>query len=324
MRLGRLVQRVPAADPDRQPALADPAEQVAGPPEQFFPGSHVVRQRRPGDEQRPGRVEPLQVERWHRPAGRAVQHQVPAPPQRGQAGFERGLPDAVVHHGRPAAVRAAAGHPAHHVAEVLVAGHEVRACLLGQLRLGRAGGGGHHDAAAHLDQLGEQQADPARGRVHHHRVVLADREGAVAQVVRGHALQQHGRGRGQVDAVRHRYRRRRGQHGLVRIAAGRPGPGDPVAHREPGPGPGGGDRAGPLLAEHERQLAGVRVTAFPGVDVGEVDAGRGHVHQQLPRPWLGGRDVFDLEYLGAAVLAHHHCAHEIILSCARGDVSGLG
>ena len=151
----------------------------------------MMDERRPGDEQRSARGEPLQLERGHRPAGGAVQDHVPARAQRRQAGVEGRLPDAVEDSRRAGSP----GYLADHRAEVRVAGHPHRARPGGQLRLGVGGGRRDDAAAAHDDHLGEQQAYPARRGVHHYLLARRHRVGAAAEVVGGQALQ-HDRGRG--------------------------------------------------------------------------------------------------------------------------------
>src|SRR5262249_13238104 len=81
-------------------------------------GGDVVDQRRPGDEQRSARREPLQLERRHRAAGPAVEDHGSARLENGQAVVERGLAHAVVHRRRPGP----AGDLAGHSGELAVAG----------------------------------------------------------------------------------------------------------------------------------------------------------------------------------------------------------
>src|SRR5690606_1477004 len=56
---GRLLERELLADPDVQP-VGHRGEEVVGPPQQLRAVRGVVPERRPGDEQRAGAVEPLE------------------------------------------------------------------------------------------------------------------------------------------------------------------------------------------------------------------------------------------------------------------------
>jgi hypothetical protein len=66
----------------------------------------------------------------------------------------------------------------------------------------------------------------------HDRVAVGDRVGAVAEVVRGHALQHHGRGGGQFHAIGHGHGCGGRDQDLLGVAPGHTGPGHPVARGE--------------------------------------------------------------------------------------------
>ena len=90
--------------------------------------------------------------------------------------------------------------------------------------------------------------------MHHHVVTLAHRVGAVAEVVRGHALQHDGRGHAQVHVLRHRDRQGGGHRGLLGVAARDLGPGHPVTHGEVAHGgPDGGYGSGTFGPGHVGQ-----------------------------------------------------------------------
>src|SRR4029450_2761061 len=85
------------------------------------------------------------------------------------------------------------------VDEPVVTGDVIGSRLPGQVGLVGGRGGGDHDPTAQLHNLGEQQADPAGGRVHHDDVRAAHRIRARSEVVGGHALQHDGSCDRQVD-----------------------------------------------------------------------------------------------------------------------------
>ena len=221
----------------------------------------------------PAGVEPLDVERRHLPARRAEQHEHPAGAQRGQRRVEGVLADAVVGDGDPAA----AGEPPHLAGEVvdgpvvddvLGAHRPSRRALVGPTgrRDDRATAGPHH--------LHEQLADPTGRGVHEGDVTRLHGIRAGGEVVRGQALEHHGRRGLEVDPLGHEDEHGCREGGEARGAAQRLRPGDAVTGGEPlDPFTGGDDRAGALVAADER--GGVRVDALALVDVDEVDAGGG-------------------------------------------------
>ena len=183
-----LGQWVALSDPDVQLTGGDRGVHRGRTGQQLLPGGDVVVELGSGEEHRAGGVQPLRVERRHRSAGRAEQHQDAALAQAGQAGVERGAPDAVVGGGHPDT----AGQLAHlggQVVDLGVADHLGRAGRAGQLLLLRGGHGGDHAGSEPGGELGEQQPDPAGGRVHQHVLAGLHRVCVVHQEVRGHALQ---------------------------------------------------------------------------------------------------------------------------------------
>ena len=290
------------------------AEQVAGSLTELVEAGDVVPECRPGQEQGPAGVKPLRIEWRHRAAGRPVQDHVPARAQRLQAGVERRLPDPVVNDCRACS----AGHLPDYRGEILVAGDMISPGRPGQLCLGVSGGGRDDDAASHPDHLGEQEAHPARGRVHDHRIALCHPVGAVAQVVGGHPLQHDGGSDLQAHPVGNSNGTVGRDENLLRGRAGRSGPGHAVARREAGyPRTDGRHCSRALHAGQVGHAAVVGRPALPLVDVHEVDSGRGHVDKQPARARAGSRPVADLKDVRAAVLPDHHCAHGAILThCA--------
>jgi hypothetical protein len=127
----------------------------------------VVEERGAGEVERAARVEPLRVDRRHRPARRAEEHEHAAAAQGIHAGVERRLADPVVGHRHADA----AGEVAHPLGQVGgVAQHLGGARGPGQLLLLGGGHGGDHARAAPGGQLGEQQPDATRRGVHEHVV----------------------------------------------------------------------------------------------------------------------------------------------------------
>jgi len=132
----------------------------------------------------------------------------------------------------------------------------------------------------------------------------------VQQVVRGHALQHH-RGRDlEVDAVGDADELVGRDEAGRRMCTERFRAGHRVTHVETGHIRAElHDPAGHLVPEHERRRA--RVVPFTFVNVLEIDAGGGHLDQDLPclGPRAGERP--HLEDLRAAVLRNHQCADVI-------------
>ncbi len=106
--------------------------------------------------------------------------------------------------------------------------------------------------------------------------------------------------------------RRGGDDRLLGVTSRRARPRHPVAGGEaPRAWPERGHRARSLGTGHERQVPAVRRAAFPLVDVHEVDAGGGHVHQQLAGAWPQRLPVSDGQDAGPANLVYDHHAHAL-------------
>src|SRR6185436_5257856 len=150
-------------------------------------------------------------------------------------------------------------------------------------------------------------------RMHQRRLAGLRGIRRTGQVLRGHALQQD-RGRSLVvDAGGDGDRPPSRDDNLLRVpGAGHHRPGDVVTHLEPGHAvANGADHAGALRADDERGLEGVSAGAVVDVDV--VDPRRGHVDAQLTRAGLGGGQVLDHQYLGAAGFLDEYRTHERLL-----------
>ena len=163
------------------------------------------------------------------------------------------------------------------------------------------GGDGPDDRGGpeHLRHLREQQTDPARRRVNQHRVARLDGIGRMRKVVRGHALEHHGRGAEVIEVRWNRHEPRGGHDGIFRVAPADLRPRHAfadargwhfLADRD--------NRAGTLVAGDKWQLAGVVAAALIIVD--EVNSRRVEAHERLARAWLRHRERFQLEDFGAA------------------------
>src|SRR5689334_24862610 len=201
------------------------------------------------------------------------------------------------------------------VTEGVVAGDVVGTRAPGELGLLAARGGGDDDAAAPLDHLGQQQADPAGRGVHDRVVTFVYRIGADAQVVRGHALEHGGRGDLQVQPSGHRDGVRGWQRDLLGVAAARAGPGHAIADGQPGDALAHrADRARALRAGHERRFRPVVADSLALVDVHVVDAGRGHVHHDLARSRTRRLPLGNAQHLRSAQpLADYHAHARTLL-----------
>lgn len=86
-------QPVGAADLQVHGAAAEPVEHLRGTPDEFVAVEDVMGQRRgAGHEDRPGRIESLQIDRRHLAARATEEHDHAAGTQRGQGGVEVDLP----------------------------------------------------------------------------------------------------------------------------------------------------------------------------------------------------------------------------------------
>ncbi len=84
---------------------------------------------------------------------------------------------------------------------------------------------------------------------------------------------------------------------------------DPIARREPGHvGPNGLDDAGPFLSEYVGQRTPA-VAAVGRLEVGVVEGGGGDPDQDLARPRLWRRYLFDSDRLRPAVFIDNRCFH---------------
>jgi hypothetical protein len=73
-----VLEGVAPTDPDLEPSVGDPLEDVVGAGEQFLARSGVVPDARPRDVERAARLQPHGIERRHLAAGRAVEDEVAA------------------------------------------------------------------------------------------------------------------------------------------------------------------------------------------------------------------------------------------------------
>ena len=82
------------------------------------------------------------------------------------------------------------------------------------------------------------------------------------------------------------------------------------------------DATGALHAEIGRGAARGRVVALALQHVGPVQAGRGHVEDDLARPGLGRGHVLNLEHFGATWVGNHDGAHRITLASRDSAAAG--
>jgi hypothetical protein len=188
----RVGQGVPPADVDPQLAGLDQVEDAGRACSQLLGAAGVVDQASPGQVDRARLDEPGDVKRRDGAAGLAVDRQHAAWCEAGQVGLEGRASNAVVDRGH-----AGAGSELGHLGGEIglgVADHLVGSVVPSELFLLSGRYGADHPAATQLGHLGQQLADSARARVHQHRVAGLHRVGRLRQVVRGHALDEHGGG----------------------------------------------------------------------------------------------------------------------------------
>src|ERR1035438_2407449 len=145
MGFGRLGERIHAVHANPQLAGCDPAQHVARAPQEFLAGRQMVRQARPGEEERTLGVQDVGIEGRNRAAGLPEKRQHAAGAQRAQTLGKGGGAHRVVHH----VDAASTGEPAYFGLEILVRVKDdfIGAGLSGNLRLG-FGGDGAKDARA--------------------------------------------------------------------------------------------------------------------------------------------------------------------------------
>src|SRR5437588_408749 len=156
VRLRCLRKRELALDAQLQLAALDPAQHLPCPRDQVGARQDVVRQRGPGEEERPFLAQYLRVERSHRSARLAEQHHHPPRGEAAQALLERRLADGVVDHLQARAVR----ESLHFRLEVLlgVPDNLVGARRARERGLLRCRDGAQHAGAPERRDLTEQQA----------------------------------------------------------------------------------------------------------------------------------------------------------------------
>ncbi len=173
-----------------------------------------------GQEEAAFLVEDLGVDGRHGAAGRAEEHHVAARAQHVEAAVEGVLAHRVVDD-----VDALAARDALRLLDEVLLGVEddlVGARFPGELRLLLGARGPDDGRAAQLGELDEQEPDPAGRGVHERRLAFLKGEGAVRQVVGGHALEHDRGGHPRLDQrdVEGHQVLGRGDH-VLRVGAGR-------------------------------------------------------------------------------------------------------
>src|ERR1035438_3223270 len=161
--LGRVGEGIGAADAQAQLAGCNPAEHVAGAPEQLVAGRQVIWQPGPGEEERALGAEDGGIEGRNRSARLAEQRQQAARAQRVEALLESGPGHRIVDH-----VHAAAGGEALDPSREILLGIEdgfVAAVFAGDARFLLGGYSAENARAEHLRHLDDESAGAAGRRV---------------------------------------------------------------------------------------------------------------------------------------------------------------
>lgn len=180
---------------------------------------------------------------------------------------------------------------------------------LRQLGLRRGRRGADHPAAEMGDELGQEQPHATGSRMHEHRVAPLNQVGVLDEIVRGHALEEHGGGGLEADVVGQRHQPGGVHDGPLGIRAGNLHPADPVPDCDVvDAGADVDDRAGALGARGEGQREAV--AAFAVIDVEEVDPGRGDLHDRLARTRPRLVHLGLPQHLGTAHFVHLNRPHD--------------
>ncbi len=188
----------------------------------------------------------------------------------------------------------------------------MRTGILGQFRLVLGADGTDDRRAEMVGPLTRNEADAARSGVHQNDGALADLEGAVEQILHGHALEHHRRCLFVADVVRQLHRAVGGQQTLRRIAAERRHVGDAVAHLDVGHvGTYGGNGSGALIAGDERHADGGRIHAHAEIGVDEIDAAGVLLELDLARARRADLDILEGQNFRTAGFVYAHCCDHV-------------
>lgn len=185
-----------------------------------------------------------------------------------------------------------------------------------------------HVAAPQLDDLGEQQADAAGGRMDQRHVAGLDRIEVGGEVARSQPLHHHGSGRTIIDPVRKRHERVRRKSDTLRIAPRR------VYPRNPLPGPEmlysiahGEHPSGTLHAQNLWIGYLPPGHALSDADVHEVHARCGDLDQNLPACGSSFGALDEFEHIRFPGAVHDNGFHRDIslaaFSISRATGSGF-
>src|SRR6266513_2853703 len=321
VRLRRLRERELALDAHRQFSALAPAQQLAGPREPLRARRDVVRQRGPGEEQRALLAQHLRVERSHRSARLTVQdHHAPGR-EATETLLEGGLPDGIVDHLQPGPVR----QTLHFSLEVLLgvqdnvvgAGPACQGGLL--VRRDRA----EHSCAPEFGDLAEQEAHTTRGGVHQARIPGLQGVGRGREVMRRHALAQHGGALLRAHAVRQHHDPVRRHHGVLGIRAEQARIRDALPNFGCGhAGANGAHSPRGFLSQRDRK----RDLVVPGalVHVDEVHAGSFDLDEHLAGARGGPLDVLVPQRVRTARRVYPNRFHPGLVYLAHMKISFIG
>src|SRR3989442_2067947 len=323
VRLRRLRERELALDAHRQFSALAPAQQLAGPREQLRARRDVVRQRGPGEEQRALLAQHLRVERSHRSARLTVQdHHAPGR-EATETLLDGGPPDGIVDHLQPGPLR----QTLHFSLEVLlgvqdnvVGAGPGPACQGGLLaRRDRA----EHSCAPEFGDLAEQEAHATRGGVHQACIPGLQGVGRGREVMRRHALEQHGGALLRAHAVRQHHDPVRRHHGVLGIRA------EQARIRDALPNFGCGhartNRAHTprrFLSQRDRQRD--FVVPCPLVDVDEVHAGSFDLYEHLAGARGGPLDILVPQRVRTARRVYPNRFHPGLVYLEHMKISFIG
>jgi hypothetical protein len=188
----------------------------------------------------------------------------------------------------------------------------MRAILLGEFGLVLGADGADHGGAEKIGPLAGDQSDAAGGGMDEHDGALADLEGAVEQILHGHALEHHRGGLLIGNVVRQFHRAIGRQQAFGRVAAERHHIGDAVADLDVGNARADrGHLSGAFVTGDEGHADRRGIHADAEIRVDEIDAAGILLDLDLALPRRRDFNIVQCQNVGTAMFVYAHCCDHV-------------